>query len=53
MLPELLEADELPALSNEYSSADSLLSLDETRELLASHHLLVNDEIEEEGEILR
>jgi FlaA1/EpsC-like NDP-sugar epimerase len=53
MLPELLEADELPALSKEYSSADSLLSLDETRELLASHHLLVNDEIEEEGEILR
>ncbi len=41
------------SLSNEYSSGDSLLNLDETRELLQKYNLLVEHEIKENGELLR
>ncbi|WP_277058901.1 hypothetical protein [Trichlorobacter lovleyi] len=54
MLPELTGADSTgEPLMKEYSSGDSLLSLEETRELLASHNLLVTGELEEDGELLR
>jgi len=53
MLPELVGTEEPPALPKEYSSADDLLSLEETRELLVQHNLLVEEEIKEEGELLR
>ena len=54
MLPELVkdEAGGL-ALTKEYSSSDSLMNLEETRELLARFNLLLDNEIEEEGEFLR
>jgi UDP-glucose 4-epimerase len=53
MLPELAEITDPPALSKEYSSADDLLTLEQTRDLLSRHHLMVDDEIKEEGELLR
>ncbi len=56
MLPELRqEADEEIPLTKEYSSADSVLNLRETRELLASHNLLIDDdkELNYDGEFLR
>lgn len=54
MLPELVcqEPDGKP-LPKEYSSGDFLMSLDETRSLLQQHHLMIGDEIVEEGEFLR
>lgn len=54
LLPELV--DEYPgkaALKKAYSSGDKLLTLDETRELLERHELLVNGAHIEEGEMLR
>lgn len=54
MLPELSGAPvEGAALMNEYSSGDSLLSLEETGQLLARHGLLNCGELEEDGELLR
>ena len=54
MLPELVkEAPEGRALSKEYSSGDSLMTLDEIRKLLQQYHLMVGQEINEEGEFLR
>jgi FlaA1/EpsC-like NDP-sugar epimerase len=54
MLPELVKENEgAPALSKEYSSGDSLMSLQETREYLRRFNLLVGQEFKEEGEFLR
>jgi UDP-glucose 4-epimerase len=54
MLPEVGEApaDE-PALSKEFSSSDHLLSVEETRRLLAAQKLLVEDVDPLAGELLR
>jgi UDP-glucose 4-epimerase len=54
MLPELVN-DEIggQSLDKEYSSGDSLLNLDETRELLQRYNLLVEHEIRGNGELLR
>jgi len=56
MLPELSnnKKKEPNALTKEYSSADSVLDLEETIELLKKHHLMVEDvEISNSGELLR
>jgi FlaA1/EpsC-like NDP-sugar epimerase len=54
MLPELMkEEGGLQALQKEYSSGDSLMTLDQTRKLLERHNLMVGQEIKEEGEFLR
>lgn len=54
MLPELVKGESgIPALQKEYSSSDFLMTLDETRKLLESHNLMVDQEIKEEGEFLR
>ncbi len=54
MLPELVKEESgLQALDKEYSSGDSVLSLQETRELLYNHHLNVGQDFEYEGEFLR
>jgi len=54
MLPELQQTDRnKPALDNEFSSADSVITLDQTQELLAEHHLLVGQtKLSEGGELL-
>jgi FlaA1/EpsC-like NDP-sugar epimerase len=54
MLPELVkqQTDGRP-LQKEYSSGDSLMTIEETNKLLKSHNLLVGQEIVEEGEFLR
>ena len=56
MLPELSnnKKKESNALTKEYSSADSVLDLEETIELLKKHHLMVDDvEISNREELLR
>jgi UDP-glucose 4-epimerase len=54
MLPELVKYGAgKPSLTKEYSSGDSLLDLDGTRRLLASHDLMIGQEVKEEGEFLR
>jgi UDP-glucose 4-epimerase len=56
MLPELREevADEANVLAKEFSSADNVLDLSATIELLRSHHLLPEDgEHGQEAELLR
>jgi UDP-glucose 4-epimerase len=54
MLPELLKTEEKePPLGKEYSSGDSIMTLEETKSLLKKHNLMVNHEIIEEGEMLR
>jgi len=53
MLPELVK--ETPCgrpLKKEYSSEDSLMNLDETRELLERHNLIVSNEGTGDGELL-
>ena len=54
MLPELVkqQTDGRP-LQKEYSSGDSLMTIEETNKLLKSHNLLIGQEIIEEGEFLR
>ncbi|MBI5574847.1 MAG: polysaccharide biosynthesis protein [Deltaproteobacteria bacterium] len=53
LLPELMKAEHgRPALNREYSSGDSLLTLEETRDLLTKHNLMVGRAPEEE-EMLR
>ncbi|MEE9614564.1 MAG: polysaccharide biosynthesis protein [Thermodesulfobacteriota bacterium] len=54
MLPELAKGGggEV-ALEKEYSSSDSLFTMEETTELLKEHNLMVDHEIREEGEFLR
>lgn len=54
MLPELTGAAPTgQPLMKEYSSGDILLSLEETYHLLAEHNLMVCNELEEDGELLR
>jgi UDP-glucose 4-epimerase len=54
MLPELAtKSEEGAALNKEYCSADSLLTLEETKALLKRYNLMVEGELEEEGEVLR
>jgi FlaA1/EpsC-like NDP-sugar epimerase len=54
ILPEL-QAQDLagPFLGKEYSSGDDLMSLDQVRELLIKRNLMVDGDIEYEGEMLR
>ena len=53
ILPELRDdALELCDLAGEYSSADSVMSVDELRQLLLARKLMVDDELEIEGETL-
>lgn len=54
ILPELMRM--VPgeeALNREYTSGDSLMSIDEITGLLRKHRLLIGEEITEEGEFLR
>lgn len=54
MLPELaIDRPPSPALTNEYSSKDAVLSLDATRDLLARHGLLSASVFPLESEMLR
>lgn len=54
MLPELApDQKREPSLRKEYSSGDSLMTLDETRRLMEHHNLMIDGEIKEEGEFLR
>jgi UDP-glucose 4-epimerase len=53
MLPELVKEGDGAPIYKEYSSGDSLLSLEETKELLEKHNLMVGQELVEEGEFLR
>ncbi|KUG04342.1 capsular polysaccharide biosynthesis protein capd [hydrocarbon metagenome] len=54
MLPELWQEEPgLEALHKEYSSGDSVLSLEETKQLLYSHHLNIDAELSYDGEFLR
>jgi len=54
MLPEVASApSEEPSLDGEFSSADHLLSPEETRQLLAAQKLLVDDVDPLTGELLR
>jgi FlaA1/EpsC-like NDP-sugar epimerase len=54
ILPELRRGGESrPALSKEYSSADALMDAKQVAELLNRNHLMVEDGLVEEGEILR
>ena len=53
MLPELVKEEEGQPLTKEYSSADSLMTPEDTRQLLVRHNLMVGQEIIEEGEMLR
>ena len=54
MLPELIKNNEVETpLTKEYSSGDSVMSLEETREMLTRYNLMVGQELVEEGEFLR
>ena len=54
MLPELWQENASEEnLNNEYSSGDSVLDLEQTRQLLYSHHLNINAELNYDGEFLR
>ena len=54
MLPELVKAEEgVVALNREYSSNDALMTSGEVEALLVRSRLMVGEEIEEEGEVLR
>jgi FlaA1/EpsC-like NDP-sugar epimerase len=54
MLPEVNEDRSITAaLTKEYSSADEVMSLDETRRLLVERRLMLEDVAAERGEILR
>lgn len=54
MLPELVkDNEEKAALTKEYSSGDSVMTLEQTKEYLAKYKLLVGQEMKEDGEFLR
>jgi UDP-glucose 4-epimerase len=54
MLPELLESNEYtPALSTEFSSADNVMSPEAVRQLLHQHRLMLDENPQEDGELLR
>ncbi len=54
MLPELVKDEpHLQALNKAYSSDNSLMTLEETGQLLEKHNLMIGHEIKEDGEFLR
>jgi len=54
ILPELKLSPTLETtLVDEYSSADNVMNLQEVEELLRKHHLMVEDTLVENGELLR
>jgi len=54
ILPELKLSPTLETtLEDEYSSADNVMNLQEVEELLRKHHLMVEDTLVENGELLR
>lgn len=53
MLPELVKTDEGPFFGREYSSADDLMSREETIDLLQKNRLMLEDVSNTEGELLR
>lgn len=54
MLPELLESSEItPALPSEYSSAGNVMSPDDVIQLLHHHRLMLEENPQEDGELLR
>lgn len=54
MLPELVKQQtDMIALRKEYSSGDSLMSIEKTKKLLEEYNLMIGQEIVEEGEFLR
>jgi FlaA1/EpsC-like NDP-sugar epimerase len=53
LLPEVNTTSKETALTREYSSADVLMSIDETRALLRARNLMVDDNLQLEGELLR
>jgi len=54
ILPEIRSgAKIMPALQGEYSSADNVMSFDEVKQLLKKQKLMVEDVINENGELLR
>lgn len=54
MLPELVKEEVgVQPLNKEYSSGDSLMTEQEIRELLERYHLMVGEELVEEGETLQ
>ena len=54
MLPEVLGGDEAPqGLHEEYSSARDVMTLEQTRQLLVNHYLMLRDTIDARGEVLR
>jgi UDP-glucose 4-epimerase len=54
MLPELWEEESgvLP-LTREYSSGDSVMTPEATRDMILKHHLTIDDELKYDGEFLR
>lgn len=54
MLPEVRKSqDEAPCLSGEYSSAVTVMTPAETRQLLEARYLMLRDVVGERGEVLR
>ena len=54
MLPELRDTEnESPCLTKEYSSSDNVMSLEETKQLLKSRALMLEDTSDESVEVLR
>lgn len=54
MLPEVLAGDEAPqGLTEEYSSARDVMTLEQTTQLLVSRYLMLRDTIDARGEVLR
>ena len=53
MLPELQVERNVKPLIDEYSSRNSIISLDETIRMLEKYNLMVEQEIVEDGELLR
>ncbi|EKD28544.1 MAG: hypothetical protein ACD_79C00281G0003 [uncultured bacterium] len=53
MLPELCKKEKTKTLNKEFTSNDSLMSLNEIRELFEANKLLIGQNIVEEGEFLR
>jgi FlaA1/EpsC-like NDP-sugar epimerase len=54
ILPEVRGEDKFgPPLQHEYSSADNVMGRDELLAMLQKHHLMVEDELIQNGELLR
>lgn len=54
MLPELNDGKEYTsALTREFSSADNVMAPSEVVDMLRNHHLMLDDNLQEDGELLR